>query len=197
MTQKAQRPIGLAVFFIIVGIIGWYAAFALTLERIELLMDPDAIAGCDFSIVVQCSANLTSWQGSVLGFPNSIIGLGAWVAPIAVGVALLAGARFDRWFWIALNVGVSGAFGFVLWLVTTSIFELGTLCPWCMVTWSVTIPLFWAITFRNIREGVFTSDVTVKSAGGALFSWVPAITIVSYLIIAVIAQLRLDFISYL
>ncbi len=196
-TQTYKRPVGLAIFLIVAGAIGWYAAFALTLEKFELLVNPEAIAGCDFSIVVQCTANLNSWQGSVLGFPNPLIGLGAWVAPIAVGVAVLAGARFDRWFWILFNVGVAGALSFVIWLISNSIFELGTLCPWCMVTWSVTIPLFWALTFRNLREGVFTQSERARSLGAELYRWVPAVTLASYVVVAVIAQIRLDFISYI
>lgn len=196
-TQTYKRPVGLAIFLIVAGAIGWYAAFALTLEKFELLVNPEAIAGCDFSIVVQCTANLNSWQGSVLGFPNPLIGLGAWVAPIAVGVAVLAGARFDRWFWIVFNVGVAGALSFVIWLISNSIFELGTLCPWCMVTWSVTIPLFWALTFRNLREGVFTQNERARSLGAELYRWVPAVTLASYVVVAVIAQIRLDFISYI
>ena len=196
-TQTYKRPVGLAIFLIVAGAIGWYAAFALTLEKFELLVNPEAKAGCDFSIVVQCTANLNSWQGSVLGFPNPLIGLGAWVAPIAVGVAVLAGARFDRWFWILFNVGVAGALSFVIWLISNSIFELGTLCPWCMVTWSVTIPLFWALTFRNLREGVFTQNERARSLGAELYRWVPAVTLASYVVVAVIAQIRLDFISYI
>ncbi|MGV8969098.1 MAG: vitamin K epoxide reductase family protein [Microbacteriaceae bacterium] len=196
-TQMHKRPVALAIFLIAVGIVGWYAAFALTIEKFDLLIDPEASASCDFSILVQCKANLTSWQGSLFGFPNPILGLGAWVAPIVVGAALLAGARLDRWFWIAFNVGIVGALGFVVWLIKTSIFELGTLCPWCMVTWSVTIPLFWALTFYNLREGIFTENVKAKLIGRSLFRWVPAITIGSYVVVAIVAQVRLDFIAYL
>ena len=63
-----------------------------------------------------------------------------------VGVAILAGARFARWFWWLFELGVAGAFVFVIWLIGQSIFVLGTLCPWCMVTWVVTIPTFYAVT---------------------------------------------------
>lgn len=192
-----RRPIALAIFFIVVGVIGWYAAFALTIEKIDLLLDPSAAAGCDFSIVVQCTANLLSWQGELFGFPNPLIGLTAWAAPIVVGTALLAGARFNRWFWVLFNAGTVGALGFVIWLINQSVFVLGTLCPWCMVTWSVTIPLFWTLTLYNFREGRFTSNDRVRHAAGTLLGWVPAITVASYLIVAIIAQLRLDFISYL
>ena len=40
------------------------------------------------------SKNLESWQGSLFGFPNPILGLTGWMAPIVVGFAILAGAGF-------------------------------------------------------------------------------------------------------
>ena len=194
-TSTEKRPLALAIFLIVVGAIGWIAAFALTVEKFALLSDPQESLGCDFSILVQCSANLNSWQGSLFGFPNPIIGLGAWIAPLVVGVALLAGARFDRWFWIALNVGALGGIVFVAWLISQSIFVLGTLCPWCMVTWVVTIPLFWVVTLRNVSAGVYGERP--RGAGDALYRWVPTITFASYLLVAVLAQLRLDVVNHL
>ncbi|MFZ4895677.1 vitamin K epoxide reductase family protein [Plantibacter sp. Mn2098] len=191
------RPKGLAIFLIIAGTIGWIAAFALTVEKFHLLENPGGKLGCDLSILVQCQANLNSWQGSVLGFPNPILGLGGWVAPIAVGVAILAGARFHRWFWIALNIGVAGALGFVIWLISQSIFVLGTLCPWCMVTWSVTIPTFFAVTLFTLRTGIIPTSAGFQRFAGRASSWIAVITLVAYIIIAVIAQARLDVLSYL
>ncbi len=190
-----RRPLPLAIVLIVTGVVGWYAAFALTLDKLAVLADPQADLDCNFSLIVQCGVNLGSWQGQILGFPNPIIGLGGFVAPISVGVALLAGARFARWFWVAFNVGVLGAFAFILWLAYQSIFNLGTLCPWCMLVWSITIPLFWTVTLSNAREGVFGSRL--QPLGEKLYSWVPAITVAGYLVIAIVAQLRLDLITYL
>lgn len=182
----------MAVWLVIAGVIGWWAAFSLTMERLHLLADPDALASCDFSILVQCTANLESWQGSVFGFPNPILGLTGWVAPIVVGVAILAGARFARWFWWLFEAGMLFAFGFVIWLIAQSIFVLGTLCPWCMVTWVVTIPTFYVVTLHLLRSGIVPAAPRVRRAAQALMSWVPVLAIASYAIIAVIAQLRLD-----
>lgn len=191
------RPRGLAIFLILAGSIGWIAAFALTLDKFQLLQDPDAQLGCNLSILVQCGRNLESWQGSLLGFPNPILGLAGWIAPIAVGVAILAGARFARWFWIAFNIGLLGAIGFVIWLISQSIFVLGTLCPWCMVTWSVTIPSFIAVTAFTLKNGVFPASPGVRRVAGVVSSWVVVVTLACYLVIAIIAQLRLDVLSYL
>ena len=144
MTDAAvpRRPLSLAIVLIVTGAVGWYAALALTLDKLAVLANPEADLDCNFSVIVQCGKNLGSWQGAILGFPNPIIGLGGFVAPIAVGVALLAGADFARWFWIAFNVGVLGAAAFVIWLASQSIFapNLRTLCPYCVLTWSVTYP---------------------------------------------------------
>jgi len=191
------HPRGLAIFLIIAGVIGWIAAFQLTIEKFHLLQNPGSTASCDFNIVVQCGANLGSAQGALFGFPNPLIGLGAWVAPIAVGVAILAGARFARWFWVAFNAGLLGALVFVIWLISQSIFVLGTLCPWCMVTWSVTIPAFLAVTLYNLGSGNIPVGASGRRVARSLAGWVPLITVLCYVVIAILAQVRLDFLSFL
>jgi uncharacterized membrane protein len=194
-SDALRRPIALAIFLVVAGALGWWASFSLTVDKFLLLVNPEADLDCNFSVLVQCGKNLDSWQGAVFGFPNPILGLGGFVAPIAVGVGLLAGARFARWFWIAFNIGIAGALAFVIWLISQSIFSLGTLCPWCMLVWSVTIPLFWIVTARNLAEGVYGQALV--GFGRALRSWAIPITIVSYALVVLVAQLRLDLLQYL
>ena len=191
----ARRPIALAIFLIVAGALGWWASFSLTVDKFLLLANPDADLDCNFTVLVQCGKNLDSWQGAVFGFPNPLLGLGGFVAPIAVGVGLLAGARFARWFWALFNVGLAGALAFVIWLISQSVFVLGTLCPWCMLVWSVTIPLFWIVTARNLAEGVYGG--ALAGFGGWLRSWAIPVTIVSYALVALVAQLQLDLLQYL
>jgi uncharacterized membrane protein len=193
--QAPRRPLALAIVLIVTGAIGWYASFSLTLDKIAVLKNPQADLDCNFSVIVQCGKNLESWQGAILGFPNPILGLGGFVAPIAVGVALLAGATFARWFWIVFNLGVLGAFLFTIWLPYESIFEIGTLCPWCLLVWSIMIPMFWTLTLYNARAGRFGSRL--QKVGALLYGWVPLITVAGYIIILVAAQVRLDVLSYL
>jgi uncharacterized membrane protein len=196
-TSPARRPVALSLLLIVAGIVGWWAAFSLTMEKFAGLQNPGRAASCDFSVLVQCSENLDSPQGSLFGFPNPIIGLAAWIAPIVVGIALLAGARFAKWFWVIFWLGFVGAMSFVVWLISQSIFVLGTLCPWCMVTWSVTIPSFLAVTAYVVSEGALPLGAAARRAGRALLRWVPLATVLSYVVIAVIAQLRLDVLNRL
>jgi uncharacterized membrane protein len=196
-TPQRSRSIGIAVFFILSSAIGLLAAFTLLVEKIHQLQFPDSKASCDFGLVVQCGKNLASWQGSVFGFPNPTIGLIAWPVVMATGVAILAGAHFAKWYWRTFNIVAVGALGFAIWLMSQSIFVLGTLCPWCMVTWSVVIPLFWVLTLWNLKHGIWTSNERARDLGSRLLSWSPTIVFASYLVVAVVAQIQLDVLSYL
>jgi uncharacterized membrane protein len=188
----------MAIVLILTGALGWWAAFQLILDKITLLKDGAADLDCNFSLLVQCGKNLDSWQGEVFfGVPNPVWGLGGFVAPIAVGVALLAGARFARWFWIAFAVGVAGALAFCIWLMGQSFFSLNTLCPWCMLVWAVTIPLFWTVWLHLLSKGLIPVPEGAKRVFERLSGWVPFITVASYIVVALLAQLALDWISYL
>jgi uncharacterized membrane protein len=165
-------------------------------EKFHILADPNAALGCDFSLLVQCGKNLTSWQGAVFfDIPNPVWGVSGFVAPIAVGVSLLAGARFARWFWITFNVGLAGALAFVIFLISQSVYVLGTLCPWCIVVWSVTIPLFWTMTITNLATGRFGPGAV--RIGRPLTTWIVPLTLLSYVTVALLAQLRLDVLGHL
>ncbi len=143
------------------GILGWFAAFGLTLERIHLAANPNAALSCDINVWISCTKVMITPQASVLGFPNSIIGLGAFIFPIAVGFAILAGAQFKAWFWRCFTIGVSIGFMFVVWLFIQTNYVIHALCPYCMVAWAAMIPLFWRVITWAGAEGVF--DVPVKS----------------------------------
>jgi len=191
-TSTTKRPIPLAILFIVAGAIGLTAAFLLTQDKFHLLQNPNAQLSCNFSVLVGCSKNLTEWQGSVFGFPNPVLGLICWPVPITLGVSILAGARFPRWFWAAFNLAVLGAIVLVGWFIWQSVFSLYVLCPWCMVTWTVTIPTFWAITFYNLKSGNIPLPAGARRACARLYSWVPLITLLSYAFVAILAQVQVD-----
>ncbi len=184
------------MWLIIAGVVGWWAAFSLTMERFRQLMDGGQARILRLQRARPVHANLKSWQAASSAF-EPIIGLAAWIAPIVVGVAILAGARFARWFWILFWVGIVGALAFVIWLISQSIFVLGTLCPWCMVTWSVVIPTFFAVTLHLLREGILPVGRKTREAAASLMAWVPLMSFGGYVVVAVLAQLRLDVLGQL
>lgn len=191
-SPRGSRPVASAIFLIIAGALGLLAAFELSVEKVLTLTDPTHVPNCNVGVLVGCSTNLASWQGSVFGFPNPFIGLMAWPVVITIGVAILAGATFSRWFWAAFNVGVAGALVFVGWLIYQSIYVLDVLCPWCMMTWAVTIPTFWVVTLHNLRSGNIPASARVRRLAAGWFGWIPLITIVCYAIVILLAQLQMN-----
>lgn len=192
--EASPRPTGLAIWLIIASLIGTGAAFALTMDKIAILENPNAHLSCSFNILVSCAKNLGSWQGSVFGFPNPILGLICWPIVLAFGAALFATPGFARWWWLTFNTGVIFAMGLVVFFITASVTALHTLCPWCMVTWSITIPTFWAVTLYNLKQGNIPLPAAGRRVATTLYSWVPLITVISYAFVAIIAQLQLDWI---
>ena len=191
--ERMRRPsLALSILLVVGGLIGLAAAFALTLDKFAILTNPDAELSCNISPFIQCGKNLLSPEGSAFGFPNPLIGLMAFPAPVFVGVASLGGVRFPRWFWALFNVGMAFAIGFVIWLMTQSVFTLRVLCPWCMVVWTVVIPMSLGVTLYNVREGNLPLGARASRVAGAAFGWLPIITLLAYVAFAIVAQLNLD-----
>jgi uncharacterized membrane protein len=71
------------------------------------------------------------------------------------------------------------------------------LCPWCMVTWAVTIPLFLVVTLHALRSGAIPVPAPLRRAAAATYAWIPLITLLSYVVVAVLAQWQLDVLAQL
>jgi uncharacterized membrane protein len=135
------------------GVLGLWAAVMLVLSEITVAADPDATLACDFNPLVGCGDFITSWQAHVLGPPNAVVGTAAFGAVLAVGLVMLAGARLARWFWRALTVGVSLGMVWVLWFQVQALFVIEGLCPYCLVVWTVMIPVFVHVWARSVQGG--------------------------------------------
>lgn len=167
------------VFLIIFGAVGWIASFGLTLERIKVAGDPGAATACDISPFLSCKSVMLSEQAALFGFPNPLIGLAAFFAPIVVGFAILAGAKFASWFWQVFLFGHVLAMAFVFWLFSQSVYVIGSLCIYCMVAWTATIPLFWSTLGFAGKEGHLGAKFV--RGGNFVYEWAWVLTVITYL----------------
>ncbi|USQ86007.1 vitamin K epoxide reductase family protein [Streptomyces phaeoluteigriseus] len=151
-TVGASRRTGWVM--VLPGVVGWLASFQLTVDDWRLLRDPSYQPPCNISPVVSCGSVMSSPQGSLFGFPNMLLGLGAFAAVTALGIAVLSGARLHRRLWLALDAGALVGVVFVHWLIGQSLYELNKLCPYCAVVWTVTIALFWYVTLHCLEQGI-------------------------------------------
>lgn len=133
----------LAAWHVIGGAIALLAAFVLTLEKLATLADASYVPTCSINEVLSCGSIMNSPQAALFGFPNPILGLLGFPVVIVSGVAVLAGFVPPHWYRLSLLAGLTVAVVFLHWLIWVSLYEVGALCPYCMVVWAVTIPLWW------------------------------------------------------
>jgi uncharacterized membrane protein len=150
----------------ITGAGGVFASLMLSIEEFLHLKNPSQQLACDLNPLIGCGNILDTWQGHVLlGIPNQFLGLAAFSALTTLGVLLLARIKFPRWIWQGLQAGMVGGVIFVLWFMFESLFVLKHLCPYCMLTWTVTLAAAWYTTVYNIHSGIITLPKKLKQAG--------------------------------
>jgi uncharacterized membrane protein len=194
-SAAATVPTGraFALLLVIAGAAGLAASVVLTLDKIRLLQNPNYVPDCNINPIISCGSVMRTSQASVFGFANSLLGIAGFAVVVTLGVGILAGARYRRWLWLGLQAGALAGIVFVGWLISQSLFAIGALCPYCMVVWTATIPLFWCTTVHNLRHGVV--PVPERWRGGvavlARYPWVlPALC---YLVVVLMVLNRFWF----
>jgi uncharacterized membrane protein len=140
-----------AIWVLLAGLAGLAAAATLTVEKIHLLQDPSYVPSCSLNPVLSCGSVMVTPQAAVFGFPNPLIGMVAFTVVLTTGVLAVAGIRLPQWYWAGLAVGTTLGVVFIHWLIFQSLYRIGALCPYCMVVWAVTIPLWVVVTSVALR----------------------------------------------
>jgi len=147
-----DKPFGW--FLLITATVAWVASATLVLERLELYRNPNAALSCDVNPWISCGSVMQKSQAAIFGFPNPFIGIVAFAVVITTAMALLSGAKLGRWYWIGVQTGITLGMALVCWFWFQALYVIAILCPYCMVVWSMMIPLFVWTTVRNLNHGV-------------------------------------------
>ena len=154
-----------AVWVLIAGVLGLASAFTLTVEKIEILINPDYVPTCSINPVLSCGSVMVTPQASAFGFPNPLIGIVSFTVVLVTAVLALAKVRLPRWYWAGLATGTLLGVAFVHWLIFQSLYRIGALCPYCMVVWAVTIPLLVVVSSIALQPRL------EHGVAGVLYRW--------------------------
>lgn len=186
-----------AILMLVCGAIGLVASSMLTLEYLHKLTAPEEQLLCDLNPFITCGPAMLSTAGHVLGIPNIIVGLFCFSVVVTTAMAMLAGARMRRWYWIGMQLGVLFAACLISYLQWFSVFELARLCLWCMIIWSITIPLTVAVTVWNMVRGHLGEGLRSFGRMIADFWWaiavVWALCVVGMILIGMWQTIQLSF----
>ena len=142
----------LPFILIIGGIIGIVCSLILTYDQIRIWENPGYQPACSLNPVVSCGSVINSKQGDIFGIPSPFLGLLVFPALVTVGVAILAGAKFQRWFWRLLELGALGGVAWALWLFFISMFRIHALCPFCLTIDAAVYIIFWYLLLYALQE---------------------------------------------
>ncbi|OBI44527.1 vitamin K epoxide reductase family protein [Mycobacterium colombiense] len=157
-----------AWWVLIAGLIGLMASMTLTIEKIDILLNPSYVPSCNINPILSCGSVMITPQASLLGFPNPLLGLVAFTVVVVTGLLALTKVTLPQWYWVGLTVGVLVGAVFVHWLIFQSLYRINALCPYCMVVWAVTMSLLVvvaSIAYRPALQGRQTGPAWV------LFQW--------------------------
>jgi len=176
------------VFIIIFSIIGLIASMILSIEKTHLLQSPDADLLCSINPVYSCQSVILSNQASILGFSNELIGIAFFGGTLALGLGMLAGARYASWLHKLTWSGLVASMGVVIWFFYQSVFTINALCIYCSTVWFATWTLFvgyssWLITSKTIKAPKKYQNVANLFVRHALLVWSSLIVVFIALIL--------------
>jgi uncharacterized membrane protein len=140
------------VTMLVASLASLVASFVLSVDALRLAEDPNADLGCNLNAVISCGTVAGAWQSQLLGFPNAFLGLVTEPVVITLAVASLGGVRFPRWFMLVAQGFYTIGLVFAYWLFHQAMFDIGALCPWCLLVTFATTLVFFELTYVNIRD---------------------------------------------
>lgn len=146
------------------GAIGLLCSFIIAFDEFKLYQNPHFVPSCNLNPVISCGSVMQSKQAHIFGFPNPFIGLMAFPVVIASGMAIFAGAKLKRWYWLGLEAGTIFGLALVHWLFFETVYRIHALCPYCMIVWVVTITTFWYVTLYNFEAGNIKGSMLCQRA---------------------------------
>lgn len=171
VSTKASQPLQrlsrwLPLILIICGTIGVIASVMITVEKFDLLQNPHYQPVCDLNPIISCGNVMKSKQANAFGFMNTYIGLLGFPVVVAIGVGMLAGARFKRWFWLGLQIGLTLGVAFAYWLLFESVYRIRSLCPWCLSVDVAITTAWWYTSLFVFYNGFLRLPEQLKKTGG-------------------------------
>ncbi|WP_293327009.1 vitamin K epoxide reductase family protein [Mycobacterium sp.] len=188
--RGAPVPAPGAWWVLIAGVIGFVASMTLTVEKIDILLNPSYVPSCNINPIVSCGSVMITPQASVLGFPNSLLGIAGFAIVVVSGVLAVTNVTLPQWYWVGLSAGTLIGAGLVHWLIFQSLYRIGALCPYCMVVWAVTITLLVVLSGIVLRPLLETRAGRTWDAARVCYRWRWSIAVLWFTAVFLLIMVR-------
>ncbi|MGI4893904.1 MAG: vitamin K epoxide reductase family protein [Janthinobacterium lividum] len=176
------------------GILGFVAAFTLTVERFKLAQDPSYVPSCSINPLISCGKVMATDQAAVFGFPNPLLGIAAFAVSTTLGVLVLSRTALPRWVERGYLLGITLGLVFIGWLISQSLYSIHALCPYCMVVWAVVVPTWWTQVADGLDRGLLPVPQALEPLARAVIDF--RVLFIVLTDVAVVAMVGVKFWSY-
>ncbi len=156
--------------------VGFVASFLQMLEKITLLKNTDAVLSCNLNSVFSCSNILNAPQSSVFGFPNSLLCISFFAVMLSAGLIGWTGGLITSKLRLVYQAMTLFFVGFGFWYFWQSIFNVGSLCIYCIFCYGGVLAIsgaWFRLNYQDLPVGKGAQkqlDRAVAS-GADIFVW--------------------------
>lgn len=157
--------------------IGFLASFLQMLEKITLLKSADAALSCNLNSVFNCSNILNAPQSSVFGFPNSLLCVTFFALMLSAGLIGWTGGLITSKLRFVYQAMTLFFIGFGFWYFWQSIFNVASLCVFCLVCYGGVLMIsgaWFRLNYKDLPFNTRTQQLMDRAvaSGADIFLWV-------------------------
>jgi len=142
----------LSILIIIFGLFGFVAAFTLTVEKFDVLRNPNTELACNINSVFNCSTVMKSVYAEAWGIPLSLLGVAGYPATILVGLIYIDRKKTNLILSYLVTLGPLGAFSLSMYFMFVTAYFIGAFCPWCVLSAVSSSVVFFSVLTLQIQE---------------------------------------------
>jgi uncharacterized membrane protein len=165
----------MGIFLAVCASAGLLASFSLLHETFQVYKNPTYVASCNISPLISCQSAMSAPESEILGLPFATFGVAGFVALLVFSVLLATGTAFRPWVWKAGLVAATAGLGSAVYLYVVSITSIGSICPWCFLTWVSTIAIFWGVVTHVLASEHLNMPKRLKPVARVWLDYAPMI----------------------
>lgn len=174
LRKKQKKTIRIAALIITVcALIGMVDSTYLVLQYLAALLHPGEPTPCTVNTFVSCTKTVQGSYAHYFVIPNPILGMLWYAGLTCYGLCGFLGAMYTRSARLAVLIVILAGLLFSYRLYAASVLELGGVCPFCLLSTTVSTILFLAFVVddRTSSDPIFRGNSLKAVYGFQIFSF--------------------------
>lgn len=155
MLKKARQFFSenyLAITIFVFAVLGFTAAFTLTIDKFDILRNPNQELPCNINPLLNCGIVMRSKYAEVFGIPWSLLGVAGYPAVMLLALFLIQKRKLTLWLTWLITLPAFGAFALSTYFMYVSAYLIGVFCPWCILSAISSTVIFFTLLTINFVE---------------------------------------------